>query len=61
MNEKFVFCYVCDDFVLNDNAPGDIKLLRMALDAVTEQNFEELSKQKRGRRILRYHMRDCKR
>ncbi|KAF8565552.1 hypothetical protein P879_11201, partial [Paragonimus westermani] len=61
VNEKFVFCYVCDDFVLNDNAPGDIKLLRMALDAVTAQNFEELSKQKRGRRILRFHIRDAKR
>ncbi|KAF5397697.1 hypothetical protein PHET_08955 [Paragonimus heterotremus] len=60
VNEKFVFCYVCDDFVLNDNAPGDIKLLRMALDAVTAQNFEELSKQKRGRRILRFHIRDAK-
>ncbi|VDP86126.1 unnamed protein product [Echinostoma caproni] len=57
----YSFNYLCDDFVLNDNAPGDIKLLRMALDAVTEQNFAELSKQKRGRRILRYHMRDCKR
>ncbi|CAH8482393.1 unnamed protein product [Dicrocoelium dendriticum] len=61
VNEKFVFCYICDDFVLNDNAPGDIKLLRMALDAVTAQNFRELSKQKRGRRILRFHIRDVKR
>ncbi|GAA29115.2 ubiquitin carboxyl-terminal hydrolase 44/49, partial [Clonorchis sinensis] len=61
VNEKFVFCYLCDDFVLNDNAPGDIKLLRMALDAVADQNFEELYKQKRGRRILRYHMRNAKR
>ncbi|KER19901.1 hypothetical protein T265_11441 [Opisthorchis viverrini] len=52
--------YLCDDFVLNDNAPGDIKLLRMALDAVADQNFEELYKQKRGRRILRYHMRNAK-
>lgn len=60
VNEKFVFCYLCDDFVLNDNAPGDIKLLRMALDAVTAQNFRELSKQKRGRRILRFHIRDVK-
>uniref|UniRef100_A0A183JH62 Ubiquitin carboxyl-terminal hydrolase n=1 Tax=Schistosoma curassoni TaxID=6186 RepID=A0A183JH62_9TREM len=54
VNEKFVYCYICDDFVLNDNAPGDIKLLRMALDAVTTQDFGQLLKQKRGRRILRF-------
>ncbi|CAH8550506.1 unnamed protein product [Schistosoma margrebowiei] len=54
VNEKFVYCYICDDFVLNDNAPGDIKLLRMALDAVSTQDFDQLLKQKRGRRILRF-------
>ncbi|CAH8557764.1 unnamed protein product [Heterobilharzia americana] len=59
VNEKFVYCYICDDFVLNDNAPGDIKLLRMALDAVTTQNFGKLTNQKRGRRILRYRNQDA--
>ncbi|VEL14993.1 unnamed protein product [Protopolystoma xenopodis] len=54
VNEKFV--YICDDFVLNDNAPGDIKLLRMALDAVADQDFDELSKRKRGKRILRSYV-----
>ncbi|CAH8849437.1 unnamed protein product [Trichobilharzia szidati] len=58
VNEKFVYCYICDDFVLNDNAPGDIKLLRMALDAVTNQDFSGLLKKKRGRRILRHRGHD---
>ncbi|KAH8878051.1 Ubiquitin carboxyl-terminal hydrolase 44 [Schistosoma japonicum] len=59
VNEKFVYCYICDDFVLNDNAPGDIKLLRMALDAVTTQDFGKLVRQKRGRRILRFRGKDA--
>ncbi|CAH8559923.1 unnamed protein product [Schistosoma rodhaini] len=59
VNEKFVYCYICDDFVLNDNAPGDIKLLRMALDAVTTQDFGKLLKQKGGRRILRFRGKDA--
>ncbi|OPJ85835.1 hypothetical protein AV530_013940 [Patagioenas fasciata monilis] len=29
VNELYVFCYLCDDYVLNDNATGDLKLLRI--------------------------------
>ncbi|XP_032825665.1 ubiquitin carboxyl-terminal hydrolase 49-like isoform X2 [Petromyzon marinus] len=32
--ELYVFCFACDDYVLNDNAQGDLKLLRGALGTV---------------------------
>ena len=43
--------YTCDDYVLNDNAASDIKILRSALSAVASQSFTGI--EKRGRRILR--------
>ena len=48
------FCfgsYVCDDYVLNDNAAGDLKLLRSALSAVATQKFTDI--ESRGRHLLR--------
>lgn len=51
VNEKYVYCYVCDDYVLNDNAAGDLKLLRSALSAVTTQKFTDI--ESRGRHLLR--------
>lgn len=57
----FMFSYICDDFVINDNAPGDIKILRMALDAVTNCDIGTLSRQKLGRRLLRYRAKNTKR
>ncbi|PAA83618.1 hypothetical protein BOX15_Mlig008068g1, partial [Macrostomum lignano] len=53
VNEKFVFCYVCDDYILNDNAAGDIKILRMALDAVAAQNLSILTNCSLRSRLLR--------
>ncbi|XP_023977447.1 ubiquitin carboxyl-terminal hydrolase 44-like [Physeter macrocephalus] len=38
VNEVYVFCYLCDDYVLNDNAIGDLKLLRSTLSAIKSQN-----------------------
>ncbi|XP_030675659.1 ubiquitin carboxyl-terminal hydrolase 44 isoform X1 [Nomascus leucogenys] len=38
VNEMYVFCYLCDDYVLNDNATGDLKLLRSTLSAIKSQN-----------------------
>lgn len=35
--EKYVYCYECDDYVLNDNAAGDIKILRSCLQAISSQ------------------------
>ncbi|KAJ8384355.1 hypothetical protein AAFF_G00206080 [Aldrovandia affinis] len=40
VNELYVFCYLCDDYVLNDNAMGDLKLLRGTLGAIKSQRYE---------------------
>lgn len=40
VNELYVFCYLCDDYVLNDNATGDLKLLRGTLSAIKSQNYD---------------------
>lgn len=40
VNELYVFCYICDDYVLNDNATGDLKLLRSTLSAIKSQNYD---------------------
>ncbi|XP_060924633.1 ubiquitin carboxyl-terminal hydrolase 44 [Limanda limanda] len=40
INELYVFCYLCDDYVLNDNATGDLKLLRSTLSAIQSQHYE---------------------
>ena len=45
--------YECDEYVLNDNAAGDIKILRSALSAVATQSFTGI--EGRGRRLLRSH------
>ncbi|XP_038053251.1 ubiquitin carboxyl-terminal hydrolase 44-like [Patiria miniata] len=52
VNDRYVFCYECDDYILNDNAPGDLKLLRTTLDAITKQTLYE-SQTRSGRRLLR--------
>ncbi|XP_007235026.3 ubiquitin carboxyl-terminal hydrolase 44 [Astyanax mexicanus] len=40
VNELYVFCYLCDDYVLNDNNTGDLKLLRSTLSAIKSQRYE---------------------
>ncbi|XP_069765555.1 ubiquitin carboxyl-terminal hydrolase 44 isoform X1 [Narcine bancroftii] len=50
VNELYVFCYICDDYVLNDNATGDLKLLRSTLSAIKSQNYDCTT---RSGRILR--------
>ena len=55
MTDILYFCfesYECDDYILNDNAPGDLKLLRTTLDAITKQTLYE-SQTRSGRRLLR--------
>ena len=49
----FVCSYECDEYVLNDNAAGDIKILRSALSAVATQSFTGI--EGKGRRLLRSH------
>ncbi|KAM5287899.1 ubiquitin carboxyl-terminal hydrolase 44 [Ctenodactylus gundi] len=39
VNEMYVFCYVCGDYVLNDNAAGDMRLLRSTLSTMKSQNY----------------------
>uniref|UniRef100_A0A2K6FYE6 ubiquitinyl hydrolase 1 n=1 Tax=Propithecus coquereli TaxID=379532 RepID=A0A2K6FYE6_PROCO len=50
VNEMCVFCYLCDDYVLNDNATGDLKLLRSTLSAIKSQNYHCTA---RSGRVLR--------
>ncbi|XP_034843708.1 ubiquitin carboxyl-terminal hydrolase 44 [Mirounga angustirostris] len=50
VNEMYVFCYLCDDYVLNDNATGDLKLLRSMLSAIKSQNYQCTT---RSGRVLR--------
>ncbi|KAK1152161.1 ubiquitin carboxyl-terminal hydrolase 49 [Acipenser oxyrinchus oxyrinchus] len=51
VHERNVFCYLCDDYVLNDNAEGDLKLLRGALSTVVRGPEGDPSKP--SRRSLR--------
>ncbi|NXR17064.1 UBP49 hydrolase, partial [Cinclus mexicanus] len=37
VHELYVFCYLCQDYVLNDNPEGDLKLLRSSLSAIKGQ------------------------
>ncbi|KAM6154207.1 ubiquitin carboxyl-terminal hydrolase 44 [Erethizon dorsatum] len=39
VNEMYVFCYLCDEYILNDNAAGDMKFLRSTLSAIKSQNY----------------------
>ncbi|XP_057598337.1 ubiquitin carboxyl-terminal hydrolase 44 [Hippopotamus amphibius kiboko] len=50
VNEMYVFCYLCDAYVLNDNATGDLKLLRSTLTAIKSQNYHCTT---RSGRVLR--------
>ncbi|XP_008685938.1 ubiquitin carboxyl-terminal hydrolase 44 isoform X1 [Ursus maritimus] len=50
VNEMYVFCYLCDDYVLNDNATEDLKLLRSMLSAIKSQNYQCTT---RSGRVLR--------
>ncbi|XP_004710910.1 ubiquitin carboxyl-terminal hydrolase 49 [Echinops telfairi] len=49
VRDLYVFCYLCQDYVLNDNPEGDLKLLRSALLAVRGQKQGPLVK--RGRTL----------
>ncbi|XP_073069752.1 ubiquitin carboxyl-terminal hydrolase 44 [Manis javanica] len=50
VNEMYVFCYFCDDYILNDNVAGDLKLLRSTLNAIKNQSYHCTT---RSGRILR--------
>ncbi|KAG5274901.1 hypothetical protein AALO_G00141380 [Alosa alosa] len=42
VRELDVFCFACGDYVLNDNAEGDLKLLRGALSTIRSPNRRSL-------------------
>ncbi|KAK2504512.1 hypothetical protein MC885_007440 [Smutsia gigantea] len=49
VRDLYVFCYLCKDYVLNDNPEGDLKLLRSSLLAVRGQEQDPLVR--RGRTL----------
>ncbi|XP_067913430.1 ubiquitin carboxyl-terminal hydrolase 49 isoform X2 [Heterodontus francisci] len=52
VNELYVFCYLCDDYVLNDNATGDLKLLRSTLSAIRNQKYSPTARSGRALRSM---------
>ncbi|XP_043943569.1 ubiquitin carboxyl-terminal hydrolase 44 [Protopterus annectens] len=52
VNELYVFCYICDDYVINDNATGDLKLLRSTLSAIKSQNYAHVTRSGRTLRSM---------
>lgn len=44
-----VFCFICGDYVLNDNPAGDLKLLRGALSTIRNPNKRSLRSQAGGK------------
>ncbi|XP_044301075.1 ubiquitin carboxyl-terminal hydrolase 49 isoform X1 [Varanus komodoensis] len=50
VNDLYVFCYLCEDYVLNDNPEGDLKLLRSSLSAIKSQKHDPSA---RSSRMLR--------
>ncbi|OWF47359.1 ubiquitin carboxyl-terminal hydrolase 44-like [Mizuhopecten yessoensis] len=51
VNSKYVYCYLCDDYVINDNAAGDLKTIRSALSAIATQTFGDV--ETKGFKLLR--------
>uniref|UniRef100_A0A8C5XRP6 ubiquitinyl hydrolase 1 n=1 Tax=Microcebus murinus TaxID=30608 RepID=A0A8C5XRP6_MICMU len=49
VRDLYVFCYLCKDYVLNDNPEGDLKLLRSSLLAVRGQKQDQPAR--RGRTL----------
>ncbi|XP_040610970.1 ubiquitin carboxyl-terminal hydrolase 44 [Mesocricetus auratus] len=39
VNDMYVFCYLCNDYVLNDTAAGDLKSLRSTLSAIRSKSY----------------------
>lgn len=39
VNDMYVFCYLCNDYVLNDNTAGDLKSLRSTLSAIKGKSY----------------------
>ncbi|GFO50706.1 ubiquitinyl hydrolase 1 [Plakobranchus ocellatus] len=42
INEKYVYCYMCDEYILGDNSRGDIAAIRSALTDIGTLSLEEV-------------------
>lgn len=51
VNQKYVHCYLCNDWILNDTSTGDIQLIQSLLGQVAAQNYQE--SYTRSGRVLR--------
>ncbi|XP_015862418.1 ubiquitin carboxyl-terminal hydrolase 44 isoform X1 [Peromyscus maniculatus bairdii] len=47
VNDMYVFCYLCNDYVLNDTAAGDLKSLRSRLSAIKSKNHSRVAQRSR--------------
>ncbi|XP_067387878.1 ubiquitin carboxyl-terminal hydrolase 49 isoform X1 [Emydura macquarii macquarii] len=52
VNDLYVFCYLCEDYVLNDNPEGDLKLLRSSLSAIRSQKHDPSARSGRTLRSM---------
>ncbi|XP_062997832.1 ubiquitin carboxyl-terminal hydrolase 49 [Elgaria multicarinata webbii] len=52
VNDLYVFCYLCEDYVLNDNPEGDLKLLRSSLSAIKSQKHDPSARSGRTLRSM---------
>ncbi|XP_030321336.1 ubiquitin carboxyl-terminal hydrolase 49 [Calypte anna] len=52
VNDLYVFCYLCQDYVLNDNPEGDLKLLRSSLSAIKSQKHDPSTRSGRTLRSM---------
>ncbi|XP_054032457.1 ubiquitin carboxyl-terminal hydrolase 49 isoform X2 [Dryobates pubescens] len=52
VNDLYVFCYLCEDYVLNDNPEGDLKLLRTSLSAIKSQRHHPATRSGRTLRSM---------
>ncbi|XP_030417309.1 ubiquitin carboxyl-terminal hydrolase 49 isoform X1 [Gopherus evgoodei] len=52
VNDLYVFCYLCEDYVLNDNPEGDLKLLRTSLSAIRSQKHDPSARSGRTLRSM---------
>eukprot|EP00123_Amoebidium_parasiticum_P011150 comp20537_c0_seq1/m.26334 comp20537_c0_seq1/g.26334 ORF comp20537_c0_seq1/g.26334 comp20537_c0_seq1/m.26334 type:complete len:625 (-) comp20537_c0_seq1:127-2001(-) len=59
INQRYVFCYQCNDWVLNDNADNDMEVLRSQLEQVREHKYSE-SRTRSGRVIRAAVLREPK-
>ncbi|KAM8795808.1 ubiquitin carboxyl-terminal hydrolase 49 [Eudromia elegans] len=54
INDLYVFCYLCEDYVLNDNPEGDLKLLRSSLLAIRGQKHDPSTRSGRTLRSMAF-------